>query len=560
MDNYDIAENFSLLAKLLDIHGENSFKAKSYSIAAYNIEKLTVQLEEIQQEKIFSIQGIGEATGKKIIELLNTGKIRELENIIEKTPEGVFEMMNLKGLGPKKISVLWKEKDITDIEELLEACRQDKLVSYKGFGEKTQSNILEAIEFYQAQHENYLYAQVEYLAEQLTKFLQKLFSSEKIYITGAFKRQIETIDTLEFVIPFSSNSIKTKLKKSEEFKMVDENEDFILYRYDNKIKVKIFFTDEKHLAEKLFNTTGTEQFNQAFKTGFPKINFEKFSDEKEIFKSLKLQYIPACLRESAEIIDIAKEKNIPELIQPEDIKGLIHCHSNWSDGVNTVEQLVQACIEKDYEYLVLSDHSKAAYYAKGLTEDRVKAQHDLVDELNEKYPDFKIFKSIESDILNDGSLDYSDKFLSTFDLIIISVHSNLKMSEEKAMKRLLNAIENPYTTILGHMTGRQLLKRNGFPVDHKKIIDACAANNVVIEVNANPRRLDMRWEWLGYALEKNVLISIDPDAHSTEEFDNNKYGVLTAQKGMLTKEKNLSSFSLPGFEKFLKQLRKKKNI
>ena len=231
---------------------------------------------------------------------------------------------------------------------------------------------------------------------------------------------------------------------------------------------------------------------------------------------------------------MAKEHNIPEVIQPSDVKGIIHCHSNWSDGINSIEELADDCIKSRKEFLVISDHSKTANYANGLSEERIKAQHELIDSLNKKLAPFKIFKSIESDILNDGNLDYCDSVLSTFDLVIASVHSNLKMTEEKAMARLLKAIENPFTTILGHMTGRLLLSRKGYPVDHKKIIDACAANKVVIEINAHPRRLDMRWQWIEYALSKNVLLSIDPDAHSISEFANIKYGVLVAQKAMVT--------------------------
>lgn len=270
-----------------------------------------------------------------------------------------------------------------------------------------------------------------------------------------------------------------------------------------------------------------------------------------------MQFIPTFLRENGNIIIIAKQHKIPEVIKPGDIKGLIHCHSNWSDGSNTLEELSNACIKKGYEYLVISDHSKSAYYAQGLNEEQIKAQHGMVEELNDKLKPFKIFKSIESDILNDGSLDYSNNVLSTFDLVITSVHSNLKMNEEKAMMRLLNAIENPYTTILGHLTGRLLLSRKGYPIDHIKIIDACAASSVVIEINAHPKRLDMRWQLLEYALSKNVLISINPDSHSIEEFDNTKYGVLVAQKGMITSKDNLSSFSMTEFEQFLKNRKRK---
>lgn len=251
---------------------------------------------------------------------------------------------------------------------------------------------------------------------------------------------------------------------------------------------------------------------------------------------------------------------MPQLIQPGDIKGIIHSHSNWSDGSNTIEEMAKAAIAQGLEYLVISDHSKSAFYAQGLSEERIGEQHKYIDELNAKLKGFTIFKSIECDILNDGSLDYSNNILSTFDLVIASVHSNLKMTGEKAMQRLLAAIENPYTTILGHMTGRLLLSRKGYPVDHQKIIDACAANDVVIELNAHPRRLDIDWRHIRYALEKNVLISIDPDAHFIEGFNDTRYGVLSAQKAMLTKEENLSSFGVKAFEQFLHNRKIKKGI
>ena len=220
--------------------------------------------------------------------------------------------------------------------------------------------------------------------------------------------------------------------------------------------------------------------------------------------------------------------------------------------------MANECIKRGYEYLVISDHSKSAFYANGLSEERIREQHLYIDTLNAKLGPFKIFKSIESDILNDGSLDYDDKILASFDLIIASVHSNLKMTEEKAMMRLPKAIENPYTTILGHPTGRLLLSRNGYPVDHKKIIEACAVNHVVIELNAHPRRLDVHWQWIDYAIEKGVLLSIDPDAHALGGFDDIQYGVLAAQKGGLTKENNLSSFSLTQFEDWLQGNKKLK--
>jgi DNA polymerase (family X) len=551
MNNKEIANQFTLLSKLMDIHGENSFRAQTYSIAAYKIGQLTVDLQTLSEENIFKINGIGEAIGKKISEILSTGKIKILEDLILKTPHGVLEMLKIKGIGPKKIFLIWKNMEIESIGELLYACNENRLLLYKGFGKKTQDNVIESIEFYLSQQGSFLFAQVEDIALELETFLQKLFNSPDIKITGDFVRHAETVDVLEYVVAFSLEMIFEKLAPMEEFKFLEKIDDHILYQYNNGIKIKLFETDKASLVKKVFINTGSAAFVAAFLNDFPEINFQKANADQEIFEQAGIQYIPPYLRESEPVISLAAKNEIPSVIQPGDIKGIIHCHSNWSDGINTLEQLAVACKKSGKEYLVISDHSKAATYAQGLNEEQIKAQHELVDELNKKLSPFKIFKSIESDILNDGNLDYSDNILSTFDLVIASVHSNLKMNEEKAMARLLKAIENPYTTILGHMTGRLLLSRKGFPLDYKKIIDACAANNVVIEINAHPRRLDMRWQWIEYALSKNVLLSIDPDSHSIAEFENTKYGVLVAQKAMVTPQNNLSSFSLKEFENFL---------
>ena len=316
------------------------------------------------------------------------------------------------------------------------------------------------------------------------------------------------------------------------------------------------FPAEKNTIEKLIETSSSAEFHSALVKDHSSAT--SAADEKEYFSLRKLNHIPAFLREDPETltIDSAFDKHLHH----SEIKGLIHCHSDWSDGDNTIEEMAKAAMSHGMEYMAISDHSKTAAYAKGLTEDRLKAQHQYIDELNVKLAPFKIFKSIESDILGDGSLDYSDSVLSTFDLVIASVHSNLKMTEEKAMSRLLAAIENPYTTILGHMTGRLLLSRPGYPLDFKKIIDACAANHVVIELNANPNRLDIDWREIKYALQKNVLISVDPDAHSIKGIEDIRYGVFSAQKAMLTKERNLSSFSLKEFEAFLEERKRLKRI
>jgi|KBSSwiS6_1023812.scaffolds.fasta_scaffold01904_4 DNA polymerase (family 10) len=566
MDNYAIADKFSLLSKLMDIHGENSFKARIYGAAAFNIEKLPMQLADTPREKISAIKGIGDSTAKKIAEMLDTGELNVLNEIIAKTPPGVIEMLNIKGIGPKKIQTIWKEMGIESVGELLYACNENRLTLYKGFGGKTQQNVQEAIEFYQSQQGHFLYAEAEAIFPQIDGYLKKIFSPDTVHVTGAYRRQALTVEEMEFVVLENKDVIKPKFQTAQPPELLEEKEDTILYKLKNGLKLRLH-TGKGSMDERLFNTSASEEFLTAFRKTFPSIKFNGGKDDTPIFEQAKIPFIPPFLRETAAVIEKAKQKKLSALIQPEDVKAIIHSHSKWSDGTNTLEEMAEECIKRGLEYLVISDHSKAAAYANGLTEERIREQHKQIDQLNDQYKTlptgrqaFKIFKSIECDILGDGAMDYSNTILSTFDLVIASVHSNLKMNEEKAMMRLIRAIENPYTTILGHPTGRLLLSRNGYPIDHKKIIDACAANHVVIELNAHPRRLDIDWKYIDYAIEKGVLISIDPDAHALDGYDDIKYGVLAAQKGGLMKEQNLSSFSLKQFENFLVERKKKKKI
>jgi DNA polymerase (family X) len=561
MDNSAIADNFSLLSKLMDINGDNSFKSKTYSIAAFNIEKLPMQLKDTPREKLFSIKGIGESTGKKVIELLDTGKLEVLSEYISNTPSGVIEMLNIKGIGPKKINTIWKEMEIESLGELLYACNENRLTLFKGFGEKTQTNVQEAIEFYFLNQGKFLYAQLDEIFPQIDNYLKKLFSPGKVAVTGKYRRQELTIEELEFVVLELNEMIKPKFQTAQPPELLEENETSLLYKLKNGLKLRLY-TGGNNKAAELFSTTGNAEFLEAFQHSFPGLEYngEYTDDDAIIFTNAKIPYILPCLRETAGIVEKAKKNKLPELIQTEDVRSIIHSHSNWSDGVNTIEEMANECIKRGLDYLVLSDHSQSAFYANGLKEDRIREQHRNIDGLNIKLAPFKIFKSIESDILYDGNLDYPEEVLKTFDLVIASVHSILKMNGEKAMKRLITAIENPYTAILGHMTGRLLLSRNGYPVDHKKIIEACAANHVVIELNAHPRRLDIDWKWIDYAIEKGVLLSINPDAHALDGFDDVKYGVLAAQKGGMMKENNLSSFNLKEFEDWLGKKRKTKGI
>lgn len=553
MDNAAIADNFSLLAKLMDIHGENSFKTRTYGAAGFNIEKLPVSLKDTPREKLFSIKGIGPSVGEKVIEMLDTGKLEILDEYIANTPPGVIEMLNIKGIGPKKIHTIWKEMGIESIGELLYACNENRLTLFKGFGEKTQQNVQASIEFYFQNQGHFLYAQLEEVFSQIDQYLKKIFGPDKVHITGRYRRQELTIEELEYVVLLPNEKVKPAFQTAQPPELLEEMPDSLLYQLKNGLKLRLY-TGRSAMAEALFKTTASAEFLSAFEETFPALDYAKAGeDEEALFRQAGIPVIPPCLRETADNIIAARQQGIPELIQTGDIRSLIHSHSNWSDGSNTLEEMAAACIRRGWEYMVISDHSQTASYANGLKEDRIREQHRQIDLLNQQLAPFRIFKSIESDILNDGSLDYPEDILKTFDLVIASVHSNLGMSEEKANARLLKAIENPYTRILGHMTGRLLLSRNGYPLDHRLIIDACAANKVVIELNAHPRRLDIDWKWIPYALEKGVLLSVNPDAHALDGYNDVKYGVLAGQKGGLTRDRNLSSFTLEAFEAFLKE-------
>lgn len=540
----------------MDIHGEDSFRAKSYGVAAYNIDKLPKEAEDMDDTELFSMKGIGQGTGQKIRELIATGKMEALENMVAKTPPGVLEMMQIKGLGPKKIAVVWKEMGIETVGELEYACNENRLMTFKGFGAKTQESILQNIAFIRANQNFHLWAEVEGIANNLTTGLGRVNAGDRFALSGAMRRQMPTVEGLDIVTDGDGELIKKQFGVTAGIEIKDEPDGTILINAPNQPAIRLHLTDKDNFFITLFNTSCSAEFLTAFKQSYKMP--EAPQSEEAIFEHNGLEVIPPALRETAAILTQAKNKNLPTLLQPTDIKAIIHSHSKWSDGMNTIEQMAKAAIEKGYEYLVLSDHSQSAFYANGLTPQRVAEQHAEIDALNTKLAPFKIFKSIEADILNDGSLDYTDDVLATFDLVIASVHSNLKMSEEKAMQRVLTAIRNPYTTILGHPTGRLLLSREGYPLDHKAIIEECVKHNVVIEINAHPRRLDLDWQYIDYAIEQGALLSVDPDAHSVEGYHDVYYGTMAAQKGGLTAKHNLSSYTLKEFEAFLAENNKKR--
>lgn len=545
MTNKEIAKQFQYLGEIMELHEENPFKIKTYQNAYLTIRKLPEPLTEMAASEIEKIKGIGSSTSAGIRELLETGAMLALKKYEEVTPPGVREMLQIPGFGPKKIRDIWKVLGVETIGELRYACNENRLVELKGFGEKTQEDLRQKLEYFQKSQGKFLFADIDSRATELLEKISKALPEAKVSLTGAIRRRNNVVERIELVVA-SDSSIAALFDNEWLTKTVEQANTFTALTAD-EVPVTIYHCATNEFGSKLFRYTAGEGFLSAFLEKNKDLDFKGLATEEAVFDKAGLPYLQPELREQEWTIG----KSFGKLLEPSDVKGVVHAHSTWSDGLHSLRQMAEHAKNLGYSYLGITDHSKAAFYANGLKEDRVLAQWQEVDELNKELAPFRIFKGIESDILNDGSLDYPDEMLAGFDFIIASVHSNLRMDEEKATQRLLRAIENKYATILGHPTGRLLLSRPGYPIDHQKIIDACAANGVAIELNANPYRLDLDWTWIPYALEKNVFISVNPDAHSTGGMRDIKYGVFSARKGGLSAEQCLTCMEQADFERFI---------
>lgn len=533
-----------MLSQLMELHNENPFKVKSVANAAFKIDKLPYSLTGKSLSDLEAVDGLGKSIAAKVFELINSENLNELNELLSQTPAGIVEMMQIKGLGPKKLLVIWKELGIDSVGELYYACNENRLIEAKGFGLKTQEEIRKNIEFSIASNGRFLYARVENFAENLLEAVQSEFKTDLCFLTGQFRRRCEIIDSIDFLIAAEIPSEIVSILEKLGLSYSETNSNTVQCQSESGIIIRLAFCAQSNLGSELIIRTGN---NEHVNSLLALLNDTDLAGktEKEIYELAGISFIEPELREGNNEIELAKAKSLPELISYEDLRGSLHNHSTWSDGIHTLEEMASFCKnELKLEYLGICDHSKSAFYANGLNELRVSAQHREIEELNQKLFPFRILKGIESDILYDGSLDYSDEVLASFDFVVASIHSILNMNEEKATERLIKAIENPYTSILGHPTGRLLLSRSGYPIDHKKIIDACAANGVIIEINANPLRLDLDWRWHQYAVSKGVLLSINPDAHRKEGFYDMKYGTLIARKGGLSKENCLNALGL----------------
>ncbi|HHV75047.1 DNA polymerase/3'-5' exonuclease PolX [Thermoanaerobacterium butyriciformans] len=565
MDKKTVVNILNEIGLLLELKGENPFKSRAYYNAARTIEVLDDDIERlIKEDRLKDIKGIGDALNKKLTELITTGRLEYYENLKASIPEGLIEMLKIPGLGPKKIKTLYDKLDIKTVGELEYACIENRLVELPGFGEKTQKKILEGIQFIKQFSGKHLFMDAYLEATSLKQYLIDSGLTIRCEIAGSLRRRKEIVKDIDILAtcdnPEKLMDVFTKYEGIRDIVAKGETKTSITLRSGINVDLRVVKDEEFPYA--LHHFTGSKEHNTAMRHRAKQMGIKmneyglfkdelliKCRDEEEIFNNLSLSYIPPELRENMGEIEAAEKGLLPVLIEEKDIKGVFHVHTIYSDGANTLSEMVNAARDRGYKIIGITDHSKSAFYANGLKEEDVLRQLDEIDELNSKYSDIKILKGIESDILRDGSLDYDEDILRRFDFVIASVHSNFKMSKDDMTERIIKAIKNRYTKIIGHMTGRLLLARDGYDIDVYKVIDSAAEYGKIIEINSSPYRLDIDWRYIKYAKEKGVKFAICPDAHRIEGLDDVKYGIGIARKGWLEAKDVINTYDFDELNK-----------
>ena len=551
MNNKTITSLLKSTATLLVLHGANPFQASHYNQAALLLEKTQHDLAHLSLQALKTLPGLPKSLATLIHEINTTGTLQRWEELMAKTPQGVLDILELKGMGPKKVRALWKQLGIENPAALAQACTAGKVAQLPGFGQKTQASIQENLAWKHQQQGKLHYATALPYATTLVAHLQQAFPALQISLVGTIRRKMETIDQVEILIGTTNTAIVANwLQNLPDIEPSAQIPGSIAWHgkfLENDLSLTIRFCPPEHFhTHQILQTGSTEHLALPVKTtqslGAFITKTPTLDSEAAGYQQAGLPYIPPELREG-HIEQAWIQAGTPPLLEASQLRGVLHTHTTYSDGTCSLETMARTCQEQGYQYIGITDHSQTASYAGGLTIEDIQRQHQAIDQLNQQLAPFKIFKGIESDILSDGSLDYPAETLASFDFIIASVHAGLSMNQQQATDRLLKAIQNPFTTILGHLTGRLLLKRPGYPIDHQTIIDACAAHGVIIELNANPWRMELDWRWIHYAIEKNVQISINPDAHHQADINNIYYGVCIGRKGSLTKQHTFNTLS-----------------
>ncbi len=562
-----LIEQLEASAVLLELQGENPFKCRAYVNAARAIAALDIDLHEaVQNRTLMEHKGIGKAMFEKISNAIETGRLQSYEELRAATPSGLLEMLKIKGLGPKKIKLVHDQLGIKDVVELEYACIENRLVDLPGFGKKTQEKILEGISYRKKQRGFHHCHTARREGEAL---LTKLRAREEVVraaFGGSVRRRNEIVQDIDLIAscdhPDDLISFFCGLPEIEREIARSENKTRVVLTLG--IEVDLYVTTEERFPYLLHHYTGSKEYHaeleeRAKKFGIRISEYGLFLDdhilpcqeEKEIFSTLELDYIEPELRENQGEIEAAAQHRLPTLITEQDLRGIFHVHSTYSDGSGSLFEMIAAAERAGLEYIGISDHSQSAFYANGLKEDRIQKQHDEIEQLRERFKGIHIFKGVEADILPDGSLDYDDRILSSFDFVIASVHSRFNMSEREMTDRVVRAMSHPKVTFLGHPTGRILLSRQGYPLVIREVIEAAHRYGVILELNSSPYRLDLDWRYCKLAKEAGVRLSINPDAHGVEGISDTFFGVGIARKGWLSKEDIINTLPLDQIKAFL---------
>ena len=551
MDKHQVAQVLAEIAAILEIKGENLFKIRAYQNAARIIDGLSEDLRDlINKGQLTSIKGIGSHLADHIAELVSTGRLKEYEKLRQSVPPGIFEILRIPGIGPKKVKALWEKLSITNVGELEYACNENRLVDLEGFGEKTQQKILQGIAYLGRFKDQHLYSDAMAAAQEIFKAIANHKNDIRAEIGGSLRRHKELIRDIDILA--ATDKAGPLMETFVSLPQVDS----VTAKGDTKsavvlksgIAADLRVVSDREFPFALHYFTGSKEHNVAMrslakKDGIKMNEYGLFKgtkliackNEAQIFEALGLAYIPPELREDHGEIEAAAHGKLPKLIDTKDINGVFHVHSDWSDGTATIEIMALAAKKLGYRYVGIADHSQTAAYAGGLKPKEAKEQMQEIDALNKKLKGVTILKGAEVDILPDGTLDYPEDVLRMFDFVIISIHSKFNMSEKEMTKRIIKGMSNKYTSILGHPTGRLLLAREGYPVNMHEIIDAAAKYRVAIEINAHPQRLDLDWRYGKYAKSKGVKVVIAPDAHGPEGLLDMAYGIGIARKGWFEK-------------------------
>jgi DNA polymerase (family 10) len=586
MDKGQIADVLVKIGTLLELQGENPFKTRAYVNGARILEALTEPLDKLINEKrLGAVKGIGEALEKKITELVTTGHLAYYEKLVASTPPGLIEMLELPGLGPKKIKALHDELGIESIEQLERACKESKVAALKGFGEKTQTNILEGITRHREYAAKHLITDVMPLAGELLESLRCHPDVVRCSSAGSLRRHKEVIGDLDILVSSRQpvEVIEFFLHQPEVAKVLVRGETKTSVLLQDGIQCDLRVVSDKEFPFALMYFTGSKEHNivlrqRAIERGLRLNEYGLFRSttetrdpnlcepchtEAEVYEKLGLHFVPPEMREDMGEIALAEKGPLPRLVDWPDLKGSLHNHSTWSDGHQSLDEIAKSMSELGLSYWAITDHSASQVQAKGLSAIRVRQQLQEIRRVNERLAsegnDFRLLSGTEVDILKDGSLDFSDDLLKDLDVVVASVHSNFTQTEAEITSRLIRAARNPYVHMLGHLTGRLLLEREPYPVDQRAVIDACAETGTWIELNANPHRFDLDWRLWHYAKAKGVKCVINCDAHRFVQAGFLRLGAGIARKAGLTRADVLNTLSLKALQKELAQKRSKQS-